>query len=340
MRAAIVGAGALGIYIGGMISKAGHDAVLVAGSDKTVNELNANGALIRGALEDVIPVAAVTPENIEGLFDYVFLLTKRMDTRKAMERIIPHLQRDGVVCTLQNGIPEDEVAELAGPARTLGGVVLISAARVSPGATRLTSLLEVVEKSSFLIGETDGRTSDRLLQIQKILASAGGCLVVPNLMSIRWSKLLMNAAFGAMTAALGCSTSDLVQSEQALETGARLADEAVKTAHACGVKLHPLQGVNLEELELRDGETCQDKVRIFGPSFARYPNTKSSMMQDLEKGIKTEVEYINGHISRKGRENGIATPYNDLLIELVNQAEQSKAVPVFEESIRRFQELF
>ena len=74
---------------------------------------------------------------------------------------------------------------------------------------------------------------------------------------------------------------------------------------------------------------------VWGP----HANLKASMLQDLEKGKKTEIDYINGHVSKKGREKNIPTPYNDLVCNLVNQSEKTKMLPVFEENINKFNSL-
>ena len=109
----------------------------------------------------------------------------------------------------------------------------------------------------------------------------------------------------------------------------RIADETIKTANACGVQLAGMQGEDMQYLELKPGETVDDKMEFYHRVWDRHAKLKASMLQDLEKGRITEIQYINGYVCRKGREVHVPTPCNDFVVQLVTEAENSKQVPKF-----------
>lgn len=117
---------------------------------------------------------------------------------------------------------------------------------------------------------------------------------------------------------------------------AHIADETIKVAHAHGIRLEPMQGKDMEFLELRDLDDVPNKMSFYREVWGPHSNTKASMLQDLEKQRPTEIDYINGFVSKKGREAGLKTPYNDLVVQLVKEAEKKGRPPKFEDNIVYF----
>ena len=337
MRTAILGAGALGIIIGALMTKNGKQVDLIDSYQENVDALNADGARVTGNLELHWPVTALTPQEMKGEYDLILLLTKQTANEMALPRLLPHLHPDSIVCTLQNGIPEDGVAAIIGRERTIGGAVGFGATWLRPGVSELTSTLEAVEKFAFEIGELDGVVRPRLETVKEILSAAGGTTILTNLMGIRWTKLLMNATFSGMSAALGCSFRDLLADEKAMTCIAHIADETIKVCHGKGYRMVEMQGADMESLELRSKADIAGKMDLYRKVWGRH-NNKASMLQDLEKGNNTEIDYINGVVCRSGRECGIATPFNDKVVEIVKQAEARRTVTDFG-NLARFDEI-
>jgi 2-dehydropantoate 2-reductase len=200
----------------------------------------------------------------------------------------------------------------------------------------LTSAYETVQNFAFDIGEMDGALTPRIESVRDILSHVGHAEVMTNLMDIRWTKVLMNATFSGMSAALGCTFGDVLDDKTAMYALAHVADETIKVAHANGNKMVLMQGKNMELLELRDGEAPSSKMEFYNEVWSKHRGLKASMLQDLEKGIPCEIDYINGLVSKKGREHGIPTPYNDLIVELVKAAEAKKIVPDFDTNLKKF----
>ena len=156
--------------------------------------------------------------------------------------------------------------------------------------------------------------------------------MVANFMGVRWAKLLMNATFSGMSTALGCTFRGVLANADAMTVLAHIADETIQAAHACGYKLAEIQGVDMEFLELKPGQSPQDKMEFYRRVWGPHDN-KASMLQDLEKGRKTEINYINGYVAKKGREKNIPTPCNDFVVEAVTAAEAQGKVPDFETNL-------
>ena len=337
MRTAILGAGALGIIIGALMTKNGKQVDLIDSYQENVDALNADGARVTGNLELHWPVTALTPQEMKGEYDLILLLTKQTANEMALPRLLPHLHPDSIVCTLQNGIPEDGVAAIIGRERTIGGAVGFGATWLRPGVSELTSTLEAVEKFAFEIGELDGVVRPRLETVKEILSAAGGTAILTNLMGIRWTKLLMNATFSGMSAALGCSFRDLLADEKAMTCIAHIADETIKVCHGKGYRMVEMQGADMEFLELGSKADIAGKMDFYRKVWGRH-NNKASMLQDLEKGNNTEIDHINGVVCRSGRECDIATPFNDKVVEIVKQAEARRTVTDFG-NLARFDEI-
>ena len=337
MRTAILGAGALGIIIGALMTKNGKQVDLIDSYQENVDALNADGARVTGNLELHWPVTALTPQERRGAYDLILLLTKQTANEMALPRLLPHLHPDSIVCTLQNGIPEDGVAAIIGRERTIGGAVGFGATWLRPGVSELTSTLEAVEKFAFEIGELDGVVRPRLETVKEILSAAGGTTILTNLMGIRWTKLLMNATFSGMSAALGCSFRDLLADEKAMTCIAYIADETIKVCHGKGYRMVEMQGADMEFLELGSKADIAGKMDFYRKVWGRH-NNKASMLQDLEKGNNTEIDHINGVVCRSGRECDIATPFNDKVVEIVKQAEARRTVTDFG-NLARFDEI-
>jgi 2-dehydropantoate 2-reductase len=328
MRTAILGAGALGIIIGARMTKNGQQVDLIDSFKENVDALNANGATVTGYLAMHQAVTALTPEQMTGTYDLVLLLTKQTANETALLKLLPHLHKDSIVCTLQNGVPEESVAAIVGKERTIGGAVGFGATWLKPGVSELTSTMEAVEKFAFEIGEIDGVARPRLAKVKEVLNAAGGTTILTNLMGIRYTKLLMNSTFSGMSAALNGTSSDVLANPKAMVCVAHIADEVIKVCRGLGYHMVEMQGVDFEFLELNSKADIPSKMDFYKKVWGRH-NNKASMLQDLEKGKKTEIDYINGIVCRGGRKCGIPTPFNDKVVELVKEAEARGGVNDF-----------
>ena len=338
MRVAIMGAGSLGTIIGALMNHHGKAVDLVDVSQENVDALNASGATITGFMELNTPVRAYTPDQMNGKYDLVFLLNKQTTNQIVLKNLLPFLHEESIVCTLQNGIPEESVAEVVGRERTIGGAVGFGATWQGPGVSRLTTTKEAVEKFAFEIGELDGVIRPRLTIVQEYLQCVGTTEILSNLLGIRWAKVLMNSTFSGMSAALGCTFGNVLYDPKAMTCLAFIADECIKVSHAQGIRLARMQGEDMESFAFDDPAEIPSKMPLYKKIWGRHVELKASMLQDLEKGRDCEIDFINGIICRKGREAGVPTPFNDKVVELVKEAQGRRGVNDFS-YLSRFDDL-
>jgi 2-dehydropantoate 2-reductase len=338
MRTAIVGAGSLGTIIGAFIAKGGKQVDLFDAFQDNVDALNRFGATVTGEIELNVPVKAYTPAQMTGVYDLVFVLTKQTNNPVALPPLLRHLRGDSIVCTLQNGMPEDSVASIVGPGRVVGGAVGFGATWLRPGVSSLTTSYEATRKFAFEIGEIDGVIRPRLGVVKDYLECVGTTEIRDNLMGIKFTKVLMNATFSGMSAALGCTFGDVLGNPKAMTCLAFVADECIKVAHARGVRMVRMQGEDLESLELTSARDIPSKMALYRKVWSQHVKLKASMLQDLEKGRDCEINYINGVICEYGRRNGVSTPFNDKIVEIVTDEQNHRRVNTFAD-LNRFDDL-
>ena len=301
MKAAIMGAGAMGTVLGAFLTRNGFPVDLIDSYPAQVDALNEKGAGVVGCAELTVPVRALLPEQMEGVYDLVFLMVKQTNNEASLRALLPHLGENSTVCTLQNGVPELAVAEFVGRNRTVGGACRWGATFVEPGISELTNALSA-RTVLFEIGEIDGRITDRIRAVAEVLGHMdnGKVEITDNLMGARWLKLMLNCCMSGLSSALGCTFESVISSEKALACTSYLAAEVVHAAR----------------LERSKGYIYRNY----------YPlrTAKASMLQDLERGKKTEIQMINGYVGAMGRKYGVPTPFNDLVVKIITDIEEGR----------------
>jgi 2-dehydropantoate 2-reductase len=327
MRIAVMGAGSLGTILGAYITKAGYQVDLIDANAAHVKALNEKGATVVGTVSFNVPVKALMPEEMTGVYDLVIYMVKQTFNETALKQVLEHIDANSTVLTLQNGVPEQAVADIVGAERTIGGTVGWGATWREPGVSELTSN---PDRMTMELGELNGGVTARLEEIQKVLESMCPTLLLENLMGIRWTKLLVNSTFSGMSAALGCEFGDILDDREALDCVKHIANECIKVGRAAGIKMEPMQGFDIGTLlyfENREQMAANDPVyhNMWGP----HRKLKASMLQDLEKGKKTEIRAINGVVCDYGKKYGVATPVNDQVVATVEAIERGEKQYVF-----------
>lgn len=339
MRIAILGAGSLGTIAGAYIAAGGKDVELIDVNKAHVDALNRSGAKIIGTTNFTTKVKAITPDKMSGIYDLVLLLTKQLYNDSVLKELLPFLGDHSVVCSLQNGIPEEKVASIIGRERVIAGSVEFGATYIEPGVSNLTTEFNRFKKYAFQIGELNGEITERIQQIKSILDLVGGTHISDNLVGTKWSKLLINNAFSGLSAALNVEYGAVLDNNISIENAVHIADETIKVGHANGVKFAMMNGFNVESLKIQNEEDIPKHIQTLRTILESSRLLKASMLQDLEKKRKTEIDYINGVVPRLGLEKRILTPYNEMVVKLIKQAEESQSVPKFNTNIKFFEEL-
>jgi len=339
MRIAILGAGSLGTIVGAYLADGGMDVELIDAYQEHVDALNQTGAKVVGTTEFHAKVKAITPDQKSGTYDLVLLLTKQLSNGSILRELLPFINDESIVCSLQNGIPEDNVASIVGAARVIAGSVEFGATFIEPGVSSLTTEYTQFKKYAFQIGELNGETTDRIQRVKSVLDLVGGTHISDNLVGTKWSKLLINNAFSGLSAALNGKYGDILDDEVGIVSAVHIADETIKVGHAHGIEFVKMNGFDIASLELQSEQDIPERIKTLQYVMEPSRLLKASMLQDLEKKRKTEIDYINGVVSSKAAGTGIATPYNDLVVKLVQSAEETQMVPDFQTNIKAFEGL-
>lgn len=330
-----MGAGSLGTVIGAFIAEKNEDVVLIDVNEAHVKALNESGARVTGTIEKTSKVTAMTPEQMTGHYDLILLLTKQYFNAVVLSHLLDYMNETSLICSLQNGVPEEEIAAVVGRKRVVAGSVEFGATYLEPGISELTSDFAEVEKFAFMIGEIDGSETNRLERIKTILDDVGNTVITNNLIGTKWSKLVINASMSGLSTALNCTYGDIAHDNRLLEYAVRLIDETVRVGHAAKITFVPVFGLDFNEFII-DGNNLPKLMESFKRIILPHSRLKASMLQDLEKGKQTEIKFINGVIADS---KSIATPYNDLIVDLVKEAEQTKTIPDYTRSISKVHRL-
>ncbi|HXH82734.1 MAG TPA: 2-dehydropantoate 2-reductase, partial [Candidatus Tectomicrobia bacterium] len=241
MRIGIIGAGAIGCVVGGLLTRAGRDVTLVDQWPEHVETIRAKGLRLSGTCGDhVVPVRILHVHELQAVaeaFDAAFVAVKGYDTEWATALAVAYLRRpDGVVVGFQNGVNDERVAAVAGRERTLGCVITIGAGLYEPGRAMRTDTNEV----GFKIGELDGRDTERARRLAAIMNDVAGARVTTNLAGERWSKLAVNCMANPLAALSGLGSAEIRSEPQPARVAVRVAAEVIAVARALGHEVEPI----------------------------------------------------------------------------------------------------
>jgi 2-dehydropantoate 2-reductase len=325
----IVGAGAIG----------GVTAAKMADGVRRVSVLDANeehARLIRdpGLLLDElgeerrVPLdARADPAAFENPFDFALVTLKAPHLEAALGPLVERGLADTFV-SLGNGLVQDRIAGIVGEGKLIIGTVEWGATNLGPGHLAQTT------RAPFVIGEPDGRTRDRTRLLAEALGTVADVRVTENIRGQVWSKLLVNRSFSGLGAISGLLYREVVADPAGREAALDVWREGYDVGLAQGIALDEVLGVPAEALVVRDPEDRSRADEALEVAMGYAGATKASMLQDLERGAKTEVDVINGGVVEKGREHGVPTPLNERVVELMHAMERGERQPgrnVFDE---------
>ena len=335
-RYAIYGAGSLGTVLGAYITKNGGKIDLINRNRAHIEALKKNGAIITGTVEMTVPVTALKPDEMSGRYDIILLLTKQLMNKEVVAFLKDYLADDGVIVTLQNGLPEPDIAEIVGSQRTMGCVVEWGAALTAPGVCHLTS---EVDSLSFHMGKMEGITDEKFNEVKALLELMCPVYEEENLLGARWSKLLINATFSGLGTVVGGVFGDVSENKVARKVAIRCMKECIDVGHAAGITFAPVQGKNITALFYYKGAIKRAiATRLIPIAMKKHRNIEPSMLQDLKKNKPCEVDAINGVVSAWGRKCSVKTPINDRIVDIIKQYESGAMIPKAE-NIHLFDDL-
>ena len=329
MRTAIYGAGSLGTILGAFIGRKGGSVELINRNAAHIKALQTEGAHVTGTVDFRQEVTAYTPDQMSGIYDIIFLMTKQLDNPTVVSNLKGFLADDGVIVTLQNGLPEAGIAEIVGEDRVLGCTVAWGATMQEPGVCELTSSPDSL---TFSLGSLSTTPNPHLADVKALLEMMGPVTVEENFVGTRWSKLLINSAFSGMSTVLGCTFGEAAANRKSRRIVLALIKECIDVCKAGGIRIEPVQGKDAVKLLDYNGPLKKALSLFILPiAIRKHALLKASMLQDIERGKKqTEVDAINGAIAAYGKKVGCPTPMNDLVTSIIHRIESGELRPSFD----------
>jgi 2-dehydropantoate 2-reductase len=298
-RVAVLGAGAVGCYFGGMLARAGVPVTLI-GRGAQVEAINRDGLFFDSVnFQQRVEVTASTEAAAARGAGLLLFCVKTVDTESAARELAPHLERGAIVLSLQNGVDNAERMRAAARIEAIATVVYVAASMPEPGH------LKHVGRGDLVIGHaTRGAEVEAIAQL--FLQAGVPCRATENIEVELWMKLILNCSYNAISALGRSNYGKAAKNEHTREVIRATAAETVAVARAVGVRLP--EG-DLVEMALKLSETMGKAI--------------SSTAQDIAKGKRTEIDALNGYVVRRGTEAGVATPVNHTLFALIKLLEEA-----------------
>ena len=316
MTITIYGAGAIGGVTGAALARAGHDVVLVDRAEDHVAAMNAHGLTIESREGSVtVPVRAITPGALGHGLGLVLLAVKSQDTSGALEVLTPRLAADGAIVSLQNGLNEELIAEKIGAPRTVGCLVNWAADWVAPGRILHGG------HGALVLGELDGRMSDRVQGLAKLLAVVAPTEVTDNVLGYTWAKHVYGALLVA-TAVVDAHVYEVVERSPAVQQMlVTLVVENMRIAEAAGIRLEPFDEYAPADYRAAARGDLAARQRAM-EHYRQHTKTKTGIWRDLVvRRRKTEVGALLGATVAKARTLGLGMPLTERLIAMIEDLE-------------------
>ena len=333
---AILGSGAIGSYVGAMLSLAGEEVVLIDGWPAHVEAVRKDGLRIEGpdGVHEARPAILhlgeaqqlrLTPPRL------VILSVKLYDTEWAATMARDMLKPGAPLLTVQNSLVEETVARIVGWPRVLGGIAtgmnveLAGPRLVRRGTTRFRSA------PVFKIGELHGRLTPRVQAIVELMSKVDTAVGTTNLWNDRWLKLCINSMVSAIGGIANLPLDEVHRLPEARAVGIRLGAEACAVGEALGFDPGPVFAVapgRWIAAGAGDAAAARDVERAFvAQADKAEAGYRSGTLQDLLRGRRTEVDYFNGYIADRGKEVGVAAPTHDSVARMVREIEAGHRSP-------------
>jgi 2-dehydropantoate 2-reductase len=331
---AVVGTGSIGLMLGGFLAKAGHDVTLVSQfRPQTARELAERGITVSFNGETwTTPVRALYYADIpaDEQFDILFLTGKSNDTDDALEKMLPHLRADGFVTSLQNGINDDRIAELAGAERVMPCVCFAGGQVPEPCHV-------VTHDGYFILGEPSGQRTERLAELADILSCAKRVELTDNIRGARWKKLSEVCLTVPTATVSGIPLFGGYADWRVQRLFGRLAVEVMQVERACGVEPEPILHLTEEQwavLAERNDETIEAAFLVTNRMPPPAPKagdnapklaTTDAYTADIRRGRPLEVWFTNGYVAKLGNEHGVDVSTNTKLLAAIRAIEDGTA---------------
>ena len=335
-RILIVGAGAVGSYLGGWLSHTGNDVTLLDPWAEHVEAIRKGGLSVKGPHEPFVAKPHVFHIHetqrlaFQDRFDIIFMCVKSFDTAWATQLGKPFLKPGGYMISAQNCWNDPVIAAAVGAQNAVGLIMSsIQVALWEPGRVERGGKKRRRDEGHdvFRAGEHDGRVSPRLRDLVELLDPIDGARTTDNLWGERWSKLCANSMGNPVSAASGLGSSEIAADARGRELTIRLASEAAKVGLALGYKVPPFGGADAAKWASADLGDVYEEFDATLARGAKGDSWKPSMGQDALKGRPTEINEMNGLVARRADEAGVRVPATKAIVECVRSIDAGRLKP-------------
>ena len=326
MKTAVLGTGAIGSCIGADLSEAGLDVLLIDQWPEHVEAMKNRGLSISASgIEKKYSVRAAhlcELSSINEKFDIVFLTSKSYDSCWLAEFIKPYLAAEGVLVSVQNSLNNEWLIPVIGYERNIGSVVELSAELYEPGTVKRNT---DKDRTWFAVGELHGRRTSRLEILAEILNYSGSADITSNIWGAKWSKLTANSMMQGISALLGLPDYEAMSIPSVFDTALNTGREAAAVGIAAGYQAEAIYGLSAEEFGSSTDEMLRNNLNTLTNHIGK--SSVNSVLQDHLKGRRSEVDFLNGLIVNKGRQNGIQAPLNKEIVLLTEKIRNKEIKP-------------
>jgi len=315
----VVGGGAIGGVVAALLSGSVDRLTVLDPAVAHASRMRAPGLRVEIDGEDRVVAldARTSPAELgDARFDYALITVKSLHLEAA---VAPLRERDlaDAYVSLGNGMVQPRLAAIVGAECVIAGVVEFGATNLGPGHVARTSA------GGLSIGEPDGEIRDRTRRLAALMAPVAEVHLTANITGAIWSKLLVNSTFSAVGAVSGLTTGEALDDPAGRPAALALWREGCEVAATRGVRFEPVFGVDPREL-LEPAVGRERAEAKLAEATAGVRATRASMLQDLERGVATEVDVINGAVAAEARAAGLATPVNDRVVAIVHSIERGE----------------
>jgi 2-dehydropantoate 2-reductase len=321
----VEGTGGIGGVVAGKLIQAGYEPTLVTGNREISEAINQQGlTVIEPGTKSTVPARAfssLAELPPEARFDIALLAMKAHSVVQAATDTARFLKpQGGFVVTCQNGIVQDVVAEAIGRERVVAGIIGWGGTMHRPGVVERTG------PGAIHLGELDGSTTERLESLGRILGVITPVVTTDNIKGGQWSKLAINCTITTIGALTGESLGQLLKDAGARRAFLAIYREVIDTARALGVQLERI-AVDPMLLYVPSGSGFAIRffkdllVRIVGRKYGRL---KSSSLQSIERGRKTEIDFLNGYVVEQALKAGVNAHLNKSITRMIKEIEQGQ----------------
>jgi 2-dehydropantoate 2-reductase len=314
----VVGGGAIGGVTAALLAPELARLAVLDSSAEHVAKMRNPGlrATIDGHDRVVALNAYTAASELDGPFEFA-LFTLKATSLEAAAGPLAELGLVDTYVSLGNGLVQDRLGRIVGDERVAAGVVEFGGSNFGPGHVARTSI------GAITIGEPGRPLQDRTRRLAEVIAPAAEIHLTDNILGAIWSKLLLNCTFSALGAISGLTTGEAVSDPDGTRAALILWREAYNVSQALGIRLEPVLDTDPAEL-VTDVVGEQSATRTLLRLIEIVYDTKASMLQDLERGARTEVDVICGAVSAQGSAAGCPTPANDLIVAVVHEIERGE----------------